>query len=540
MVESDLRRLFEPYGPIAELVVLRDKHTNAHRGCAFLTYLSRQSADDAISGLHERISLHNRPIVVRYAGQANAPMETKLFVGMLSRQTGEEAISALFSQFGLVKEVYLMRDSSQLSKGCAFVKMQSREEAINAIEQLNEQHQDAGAPRKLVVRFADSKAARGGPGSAAAAAAAAGMMMGQMHMPGMYGDRGLDGRGGGGIYGGGMLMNGAAQWGWGNVPQAVNLQHPYASLYAAQAAQAQAAATLARQQQQSSLSRLYPAAYYTREQQQQMQQQMQHMQMQQHLQQQQQHGGPAASAAALQYADQSAAAGAQSAAQQQQQLSPPSPFAVSAAPFNLSALSQALPSLPSPTLPAHHGSPVPPSSLSPPTSSLSSGSSSPSPARGPYGANLFIYNIPDSYADADLVPLFSPYGQLISTKVYRDKLTGLSRGFGFVSFVDGASAEKAIASLNGVQLAGKRLKVMLKKQGAAAAGGGGGLGGGGGGGAAGGAGGAEGGGGGLGMAVGMGVGSGALNFINGGGLQQQPGGRSYLPMYQQMQQQQNG
>jgi hypothetical protein len=77
IVESDLRKLFAPFGDIAELIVLRDKQTGLHRGCAFLTYILRSSAENAISQLHEQISLHNRPLVVRFAGNANAPHETK-------------------------------------------------------------------------------------------------------------------------------------------------------------------------------------------------------------------------------------------------------------------------------------------------------------------------------------------------------------------------------------------------------------------------------------------------------------------------------
>ena len=86
-MEADLRRIFEPFGAIAELVVLRDKNTLYHRGCAFLTYYNKSSADAAINELHQKISLHNRPIVVRYAGTENQPYECKLFVGMLSKTT---------------------------------------------------------------------------------------------------------------------------------------------------------------------------------------------------------------------------------------------------------------------------------------------------------------------------------------------------------------------------------------------------------------------------------------------------------------------
>jgi hypothetical protein len=54
------------------------------------------------------------------------------------------------------------------------------------------------------------------------------------------------------------------------------------------------------------------------------------------------------------------------------------------------------------------------------------------PAEGPNGANLFIYHLPHDLTDADLATLFSAndFGNVISAKVYVDKKTGESKGFG--------------------------------------------------------------------------------------------------------------
>ena len=49
---------------------------------------------------------------------------------------------------------------------------------------------------------------------------------------------------------------------------------------------------------------------------------------------------------------------------------------------------------------------------------------------GPEGANLFIYHLPPHYLDADLIQLFSDYGNVVSAKVFVDKETHLSKGFG--------------------------------------------------------------------------------------------------------------
>lgn len=82
---------------------------------------------------------------------------------------------------------------------------------------------------------------------------------------------------------------------------------------------------------------------------------------------------------------------------------------------------------------------------------------------GPAGCNLFIFHLPNSMTNLELEKLFQPYGDLISITIVADKVTGRSKGYGFVSYQDRVSADKAIASLNGYQIGKKRLKVQIKK-----------------------------------------------------------------------------
>lgn len=58
------------------------------------------------------------------------------------------------------------------------------------------------------------------------------------------------------------------------------------------------------------------------------------------------------------------------------------------------------------------------------------GTANRSGSSGPPGANLFIYHLPNDLTDADLATAFAPFGHVISAKVFLDKRTGESKGFG--------------------------------------------------------------------------------------------------------------
>lgn len=76
---------------------------------------------------------------------------------------------------------------------------------------------------------------------------------------------------------------------------------------------------------------------------------------------------------------------------------------------------------------------------------------------------IYVGNLPWSVDDAKLQDLFSEFGEVSEATVLKDKFTGRSKGFGFVTFSDDSSAQKAIKAMNDKDIEGRKLKVNEAK-----------------------------------------------------------------------------
>ncbi|XP_062367488.1 CUGBP Elav-like family member 3 isoform X14 [Cinclus cinclus] len=412
--EKDLKPIFEQFGKIYELTVIKDKYTGMHKGCAFLTYCARESALKAQSALHEQKTLPgmNRPIQVKPAdsesrgGSACVPVppaDRKLFVGMLSKQQADEDVRKMFEPFGTIDECTVLRGPDGTSKGCAFVKFQSHAEAQAAIAALHGSRTLPGASSSLVVKFADTEKERG-----------LRRMQQVASQLGMFSPIALQ---------------------FGAYSAYTQLMQQQAALVAAHSAYLSPMATMAVQMQHmgtvnpngliatplppSSGTSTPPAMAAT----------------------------PVPAIAAPLSVNGYSPVPAQPAG-------PPAPDAVYAGgvpPFP--AQSPAAPGDPlqqayagmqhyTAAYPAAYGLVSP--AFAPPGPLLAP---PPPPQQqqreGPEGCNIFIYHLPQEFADTEILQMFLP--------------------FGFVSFDNPASAQAAIQAMNGFQIGMKRLKVQLKR-----------------------------------------------------------------------------
>ncbi len=77
--------------------------------------------------------------------------------------------------------------------------------------------------------------------------------------------------------------------------------------------------------------------------------------------------------------------------------------------------------------------------------------------------NIFVGNLSYDSKDEDLETAFAVHGQVQSAKVIMDRMTGRSRGFGFVEMPNNQEGQTAIDALNGTDLQGRPLTVNQAK-----------------------------------------------------------------------------
>ncbi|CAF2835273.1 unnamed protein product [Rotaria sp. Silwood2] len=428
--ENDLRPIFEEYGQIYELTVLKDRFTGMHRGCAFLTYCHRESALKAQQALHERRTLPgmSRPIQVKPADSESRTEDRKLFVGMLNKQMTEENVRTIFEPYGTIEECTILRGPNGDSKGCAFVKYATHNEAQQAIQNVHGSQTFPGASSSIVVKFADTEKER--------------QLRRMQQLAGPLG----------------LLSN------------PLVLQQIAANLNYQGYTQIQQQALLA------SSNGTHPTAYTTIPVITTSGQPMSNGTMTPST------GdcdnmdfpnyslvnaSPVNNGSATIYQTTGHAPNGQptdlfSSGMQYSTVVGPT--------IDTATGLQIQPTTTYTTLPAQYPIYAPTAIYShlPTTTLIPSALTSPGKEAlpqffGPEGCNLFIYHLPQEFGDSELASMFMPFGNVISAKVYVDRATNQSKCFGFVSYDNPQCAQQAIQSMNGFQIGMKRLKVQLKR-----------------------------------------------------------------------------
>uniref|UniRef100_H2LBK5 Cugbp, Elav-like family member 3a n=1 Tax=Oryzias latipes TaxID=8090 RepID=H2LBK5_ORYLA len=418
--EKDLKPIFEQFGKIYELTVIKDKYTGMHKGCAFLTYCARESALKAQNALHEQKTLPGVSVSPSSCGEGRGDEDRKLFVGMLGKQQTDADVRKMFEPFGSIEECTVLRGPDGTSKGCAFVKFQSNAEAQAAINALHGSRTLPGASSSLVVKFADSEKERGLRRMQQVASQLGVISPMTLHL-GAYN-----------AYTQALMQQQAL------VAQSAYLS-PVATVAAVQMQQLAALnpnsiiATPIASITPSSGTSTPPSIAAT--------------------------PVPALPPpiAVNSYPSVPAPPSGQSATEA---LYTNGVHAYQGAKHNFLLVVKLLQSMLA-TYPAAYslvGQPFPhqPTLVAQQPQQLQQ-------REGPEGCNIFIYHLPQEFTDSEILQMFLPFGNVISAKVFVDRATNQSKCFGFVSFDNPSSAQTAIQAMNGFQIGMKRLKVQLKR-----------------------------------------------------------------------------
>uniref|UniRef100_A0A673NCT2 CUGBP Elav-like family member 2 n=1 Tax=Sinocyclocheilus rhinocerous TaxID=307959 RepID=A0A673NCT2_9TELE len=411
--EKELKELFEPYGAVYQINILRDRSQNPpqSKGCCFVTFYTRKAALEAQNALHNIKTLTgmHHPIQMKPADseKSNAVEDRKLFIGMVSKKCNENDIRVMFSPLGQIEECRILRGPDGLSRGETHAHITM--------------HKSEGCSSPMVVKFADTQKDKE-----------------QRRLQQQLAQQM-------------QQLNSASAWGsltglTGLTPQYLAVRgHTHAALPTSSTANA-AAALL---QQATSSSNLGAFSGI-----------------------QQMAGSTANSSvgamgslgslgtlqglagATVGLNNINALAGSiNSMAALNGGLGSTGLSNGSAGPMD--ALTQAYSGI------QQYAAAALPTLYS--QSLLQQQSAAGSQKEGPEGANLFIYHLPQEFGDQDILQMFMPFGNVVSAKVFIDKQTNLSKCFGFVSYDNPVSAQAAIQAMNGFQIGMKRLKVQLKR-----------------------------------------------------------------------------
>ena len=76
---------------------------------------------------------------------------------------------------------------------------------------------------------------------------------------------------------------------------------------------------------------------------------------------------------------------------------------------------------------------------------------------------IYVGNLAYDVVDEDLKTAFEPFGAIEEAFVLKDKISGRSKGFGFIEMANQEEAEAAIEKMHGSELKGRTIKVNEAK-----------------------------------------------------------------------------
>lgn len=152
--EQYLIDVFSRIGPVEYVKIIRDKSSQRSMGYAFAKYYQTDHADRAVTEF-DGLQVGDKIMRVNYARPASEKIKnTNIYIANFPTNLTEEDIPNLCKDYGRIISYKLLVDGNNQSRGIAFCRFDTNEEALDAIEGLNGQV-PSGSVLSLVVKLAD-------------------------------------------------------------------------------------------------------------------------------------------------------------------------------------------------------------------------------------------------------------------------------------------------------------------------------------------------------------------------------------------------
>eukprot|EP00123_Amoebidium_parasiticum_P014193 comp22387_c0_seq1/m.33392 comp22387_c0_seq1/g.33392 ORF comp22387_c0_seq1/g.33392 comp22387_c0_seq1/m.33392 type:complete len:378 (-) comp22387_c0_seq1:246-1379(-) len=161
--ETELRVLFERFGPVENVKVVLNKATRISMGYGFVVMAHDEHAVQAQQAMNG-MTIRGKRLKVSMARKSSEDIQrANLYVSGLPLEYDEEALRVLFAPYGVIIETKILRDQhTHVSRGSGFVRFSLRSEAETAQANLHN-YRIPGTDSPLIVKFANTGLRRKGP-----------------------------------------------------------------------------------------------------------------------------------------------------------------------------------------------------------------------------------------------------------------------------------------------------------------------------------------------------------------------------------------
>jgi RNA recognition motif-containing protein len=163
--EEEIIEFFQKFGKVQDAQIIRDSQ-GAHRGCAFVTFISMTDADVAMRALNETFFLpgSTAKLQLKWADgedrrlgleTVNIQHANKILIMGILPNVQEHQIRKTFEVFGHIRLLKLVRTRTNSNR--AYIKFATKEQAITAVKETHERLIFPDTNKPVSVHFAESK-----------------------------------------------------------------------------------------------------------------------------------------------------------------------------------------------------------------------------------------------------------------------------------------------------------------------------------------------------------------------------------------------